>query len=364
MPPARRSKEDGAARMESQSSLEGDRTFGACPDVGMIQTGYLRGFKTFVRQLGGSYESLFERHQIDCRAFEESDYHVGSHTVVALLDECSAMFDDAYFGLRLAEQQDPEIFGCITALARSAPDLRTALQCFLDYIPVLNSPEGELELRIGAQVTELRWRSDSDLNEQANHHGLLLFVKTLRMLCGKDFRPSYATLQSRPAGRAWDGVETRVGCRIRKGEANGVAFPTDMLAQPIPSRDRMVYGVLRSHVEALKNARSPDFSSRVEGFIRDALPSGRCGIEQCAARMRIPLRTLQRRLAEEGRSFSALLEKQRMELARQVLRQGEDSLAHVAFSLGYFDQTSFCRAFKRWTGVSPRAYRAGWTPGV
>ena len=119
----------------------------------------------------------------------------------------------------------------------------------------------------------------------------------------------------------------------------------------------MLYALLRSHLDALRGARTLTNAARVEEYIRDALPLGRCGIEQCADGMRIPVRTLQRRLAEEKQSFSDLVGKQRVELAKQHLRRQGGSLAQIALDLGYSDQTSFCRAFRRWTGVSPRTYR-------
>lgn len=119
----------------------------------------------------------------------------------------------------------------------------------------------------------------------------------------------------------------------------------------------MLYAVLRNYLDALKNERLSNAAEKVEHFIRNTLPKGRCSIEHCAAGMRIPVRTLQRRLTEERQSFSTLLNKQRLELAKQQLRHGKDALAQIALELGYSDQTSFCRAFRRWTGLSPRSYR-------
>jgi len=70
-------------------------------------------------------------------------------------------------------------------------------------------------------------------------------------------------------------------------------------------------------------------------------------------------RTLQARLEAEGTSFSALIEEVRILLAKLYLQRPESSLDEIAEWLGYSEQTSFGRAFRRWTGTSPQKYRQG-----
>jgi AraC-like DNA-binding protein len=342
--------------MQNQLSPWGGGATGICPGYGQIQSGYLRGLKSLVERLGGSYQRVLERYDIDIPSFEQSDYHLDACTAVALLDDCSALFGDRYFGLLLAEQQGPDVFGGITALARAAPVFQTALECIVDFVSVLNSPEGEMELVVAKHVAELRWHSIADLSFHSNQHGLLLWIKTLRMLGGPDFRPTHATLQANLSDGRREGVESRVGCRVRRSESNAIGFSIETLRRVIPTRNKMLYDLLRTQLEALRSAQTPTTVARVAQYIRGALPIG-CGVEQCAAEMRIPARTLQRRLANENQSFSDLLGRQRVEFAKQHLSRHGESLAQIALDLGYSDQTSFCRAFRRWTGQSPRAYR-------
>ena len=68
-------------------------------------------------------------------------------------------------------------------------------------------------------------------------------------------------------------------------------------------------------------------------------------------------RTLRRRLREEGTSFHGILDRIRFEAAEERLREPTLSLAEVSADLGYADQASFTRAFRRWTGEPPAAYR-------
>jgi AraC-like DNA-binding protein len=90
----------------------------------------------------------------------------------------------------------------------------------------------------------------------------------------------------------------------------------------------------------------------------DALNSGQFSAADVAAQLQIPLRTLQRRLAEEQVSFQQLLDAHRQERAQALLREGDHSVSAIAYQLGYSEQSAFNRAFKRWTGNSPRAWLA------
>jgi AraC-like DNA-binding protein len=67
-------------------------------------------------------------------------------------------------------------------------------------------------------------------------------------------------------------------------------------------------------------------------------------------------RNLQRHLAEEGTSFKELLTEARVTLGRNYVGEGRLSVTEIAFVLGFADTSTFSRAFKRWTGMSPREY--------
>ena len=92
-------------------------------------------------------------------------------------------------------------------------------------------------------------------------------------------------------------------------------------------------------------------------YIKEQLPVRYPTIDATAHRLGIPVRTLQRRLKESGLSYSGLVEQTRHELACRLLDKPEAKAAAVARALGYNDPSSFSRAFRRWTGMSPRTYR-------
>ena len=93
-------------------------------------------------------------------------------------------------------------------------------------------------------------------------------------------------------------------------------------------------------------------------YIKEQLPVRYPTIDNTARRVGMPVRTLQRRLKESGLSYSELVEQTRYELACRLLDMPGAKMAAVAKALGYNDPSSFSRAFRRWTGMSPRAYRS------
>ncbi len=77
-----------------------------------------------------------------------------------------------------------------------------------------------------------------------------------------------------------------------------------------------------------------------------------------AEQLRLPLRTFQRRLAEERVTWTEVLDSARKDEVVRMLGRGDTAMAEIAYALGYNEQSSFNRAFKRWVGLSPRAWQA------
>ena len=91
--------------------------------------------------------------------------------------------------------------------------------------------------------------------------------------------------------------------------------------------------------------------------IRESLLFGTPNLSQISRHLRVGPRTLQRRLAAEGVSFARLLDDTRRTLAETYLADHELTLSEVAYLLGFVEQASFYRAFRRWFGQTPSAFR-------
>jgi len=332
----------------------------AIPAQGKIRAGYFKGFDTLVDSLGGDSRKILEHQGIDPLVFEDSDNDIECIAAVDLLQYASRHLSSPLFGLLLAEQQDPEVFGCVMALARSAPNLRLALQSLIDFVPVSASPECELEMVISRQVVELRWRAQNGLGdtEQVNYHGVLLMMKTLKMLGSQHFRPRHASLALPVKRQEIKMLEERLGCKVNgKAKANSISFSVDLLDRPVASSNRTLYSLLSNGLTQLRAVSKASFTEQVETNVRRGVLAGHCALDDCAKRMGTSARTLQKRLTKAGIRFTDIVQNERIKLAKHSLRWSDTSLDEIALQLGYAEQTSFGRAFKRSTGLTPKEFR-------
>jgi len=97
--------------------------------------------------------------------------------------------------------------------------------------------------------------------------------------------------------------------------------------------------------------------SACQNIVTALLPTGYPTIELTARLLGMPVRSLQRRLRECGQSYSQLVDAIRCEQACRLLDEPGTCVANVADTLGYADPSSFSRAFRRWTGLSPKGYQ-------
>jgi AraC-like DNA-binding protein len=109
-------------------------------------------------------------------------------------------------------------------------------------------------------------------------------------------------------------------------------------------------------VRYLARVNDVGLSSRVQHALIEALPNGEPSKQAIARTLAMSPRNLQRLLAEEGTSFKEILNEARANLARSYITEGRLPVTEIAFVLGFADTSAFSRAFKRWTGTSPRDF--------
>lgn len=342
------------------SILEIERPLDTGPGERQIRAGHLSGFPVLAQRCGGDPRRLLERYGIDPRNVADPDQYIDCGALVRLLDGCGILFGEPLFGLRLAELQGPDVFGSAAALCRAAPTVRKGLHALIDYRSAAHSRQGEFVLVANGKVAELRWRGVSEpaTARQADYQFLLLMIKVLRMLAGADFRPTCASLNFDVPQVSLSGLMNSVGCGVScRQQHNAITFPAAVLDWSVASANRLTYRLLENHLKTMRTAPDADLVVRVEAYIRGAMPSGNCTIVRCAQKLGLTVRMLQIQLKKQNLSFSDLLEEQRVELAKMELRSGVSSMQEIAGMLGYSEQAAFGRAFKRWTGTSPCAFR-------
>jgi AraC-like DNA-binding protein len=347
--------------MPQASFFSVDGPLDLSPGGGQVRAANFAGLAEAARTRGRDARGIVERHGMEARVLTDPESLIAPHQLAETLEDCSALFDDPLFGAHFAVTQDPEVFGCVTALCRSAPTVRAGIRCLIDYLPVVHAPDCEVVLIEGPETAELTWLVNADvgINDQANYQAAVLNVKLLQSIGGPGFKPSWVSLSSETRAGDMTELERLLGCKVSPRSArNSVVFPVHTLDQRVPSANRLLFRLLGGYLEEVRAAHSQSIVERVESYIRGSLASGHCTIERCAAKLGMSVRTLQARLSEDGARFSEQVEAQRLTLARTYLTRRQLTLDEIADRLGYGEQTSFGRAFKRWTGQTPQQFRA------
>ena len=320
----------------------------------------LNGFRELVRRMGRSPIDMLNRHGIDISALDDSERFIDGQLLSELLESTSSLLNDSIFGLRLGQTQDTDVFGAVTALCRAAPTFREALNSFIDFIPVVHSPLAIMELVEGHETAELRWGIRTVLGPtvQANYKAALLNLKLLSQIGGPAFQPSYVNLAVDARSGDVSKIADLFGCVFRgRASVNAIGFPSWVLDRPVPTCNALVFRLVGGYLERVRNASRMSTVQLVEDFVQRSLATGHCSVEQCAKSLGMSVRTLQSTLEDHSTRYFEIVERQRLALAQHYIGEGRISLHEMAAMLGYSDQSTFGRAFKRWTGVTPNGYR-------
>ena len=154
-------------------------------------------------------------------------------------------------------------------------------------------------------------------------------------------------------------LTTPLGGMVRFDQpANRLVFAAGLLATPLKTADPVALQLARAQCERELAAL---VDAGLMGRVRAALGgehAGFPGVDEVARQLHVSARTLKRKLAEQGTTFSAILDDVRRQRALLLLDNRELAIAEVAARLGYTEVPNFSRAFRKWTGTTPGAYRA------
>jgi AraC-like DNA-binding protein len=193
----------------------------------------------------------------------------------------------------------------------------------------------------------------------ARHDAILAgFVKLARITYGDTFAPlEVAVDRDRPscAQRFEEWFRAPI---VWATSPPSLLLARDDLVRPLATGNASVaVATERLAAEYLARLDREDIRAQVRRHLLGLLPSGVPSQRETARALGLSSRTLHRRLAEVGTSFGDLLDEMRRELAHDYLRRSDYAVSEVAYLLGFAETSSFNRAFKRWTGQAPSAFR-------
>ncbi|MED5387744.1 MAG: AraC family transcriptional regulator [Pseudomonadota bacterium] len=278
---------------------------------------------------------------------------------------------DPLFGLHTSEFVQPGSYNVMGYIAMSASTLHEALSKVSLYEKLVGDM-GTTDTRIADNQAAIRWACRYTQQPARQHlidNVLGSWIRYARWLTGnQQLAPAQVWLEHPcPAPGLEEEYQRVFLCEVRFNQpCSALVGPPSLLDHPIRQPDPLLLSTLEAHAIQQLNQLGVETSlgQRVRQCIQDAIGHSLPRKESIAERLGMNVRTLHRRLADEGHSWQKLLDEVRLREARQLLRQSQAPQADIAEALGYSDIRSFQRSFKRHTGITPGQFRAGLKPNL
>lgn len=322
----------------------------------------VRGLVELVEQTGLSrYEFLRAAH-LEPAQLDSPVAYASRSEVYRLCELAMELTHDQGLGLHWSERLSGTTFNPISQLIVHSANLRQGLESLGQFLRLLSETPSYQVVEQGDKVTircAQTSRESLPLQRFCGEMLIIGFVRLIRAFApqaeplwvGFEYEaPSYQDEYARVFGASTS---------VRFGQSyTSIVFDRAVLDQPSPHRDEDMHGALRVVAERRISSvlqREP-FARRV----RDQLVqqgATQADMPAVARALRLSVRSLRRRLSAEGRSYSAVAHEARAIVAKHMLRDSRRTIQETAYEMGFADTSTFHRAFKRWTGMTPNEFR-------
>jgi len=333
-------------------------------DRATVSAGYANNLFQFALAHGASPDALAAGSGLDPAQLAEPDNRVPMRLYQALMKTAQRLCDMPWLPLELGASNDFREISIVGLICYAAPTMGEALAELNRYA------------RLAAEVTLPGKRKRFDLVQQGGELWMLdtrrdrfpemtestwsrFINETARHFPEAAFALEVHFTHSRPDyGDHFDRVLKAPV--IFDSHWNALRIDPSWLSIRLHQPNRYVFGVLTRHADDLIAALDTTSTVRgqVEAAILPILHRGEPGMAMIARDLGLSRQTLYRRLKAEGTSFEGLLDELRRRMAMEYLGGGRASVNETAYLVGFSEPSAFSRAFRRWTGVSPGAWKA------
>jgi AraC-like DNA-binding protein len=331
------------------------------PREGTVLTVSSRALVSACERLGIDADALLRAVGIQRQTLEDPDARLQGSVASALWAKAYELSGDPVLSLHAAEACPIGAYKVIDYMGSNARTVGEAFRYSARYFPLINTAVRLAIDESGDPVTfDVAGESGpAGVTRAYAEYCLAAFVLHVRGTTGVAFplRRVAFSHRSPPDVREHERV---FGCPVRfEAEHNRLYVDRTAWDTPTSGAHPGVLAVLSEHADLLLSRlpRGPDLIERTRRAIGGRLRGGDPSLESVARELGMSERSLQRHLREHGYTYNALADEVREATARLYLEQPDMALAEIGYLLGFADQSAFNRAFKRWTGCTPRQAR-------
>jgi AraC-like DNA-binding protein len=314
----------------------------------------------FAQEKGANVKTLLRRSGLTHKQIDDPDIRVEVRKQIKFLDLVADATGDDLLGFHLSQSFDLRKIGLLYYVFASCDRLDEALRRAARYSSIVN--EGikltlheRKEIGVVFEYRGVARRSDRHQME----FWIAGLIRACRQMASRRLIADRVSFAHRgkvtPELSAFFGSEVTFGAGVDEA-----VFSSSIRDIAIPSGDPYLNELLLQYCEetlSQQKASQSSFGLDVENAIALLMPHGKAQASEVARKLGVGQRTLARRLASEGLTFSGVLQSLRCDLARRHLTDDDLPISKIAWLLGYQDVSAFTNAFRRWTGRAPRALR-------
>ncbi len=327
-----------------------------------VAAGLARGLIEVAVLRGADAPALVERAGIDPELLKDQDNRIPFAKYVTLMRAGKEMCGDPALGLHFGEMNDLAQISIVGLIGNASETMLEAMAQLNRYGRlVIEFDGGPDRFKLVHEKGGL-WVVDQ--RENANDFPELTESTFARMVAGgrrSGFPPLVKQVHVTHPEPSYRAEYERVfQIPVSFGtEWNAMQLDEAFLTTRIQLQPRYVFGILSEHADTLLKEleSSKTIRGKVESLLMPVLHKGEASMDAIADRMALSRPTLFRKLKAEGTTFEKVLDELRHKLALHYLSGKKVSVNETAYLLGFSDPAAFSRAFKRWTGSSPRAMR-------
>ncbi|MBU6267823.1 MAG: AraC family transcriptional regulator [Sphingomonadales bacterium] len=327
---------------------------------------FLIGLDEIVAERGGELRELLEECELPAMALHNYEMLIPYRGIHALMELAARRFDLPNLGLEWSQRLAPHHsdVGPVLAMARCADDVRGWYRDLAAYLSTHNNSfrlDMEMEVRPGVCRMHERNRLYGHPSRQYGEKMMANSINVIRQATGRlDFAPLLVRFQhARPRDISLHEKVFRCGIEFGCDE-DSFEFPTALLDAPTTGGAPPLRAIVRKYVQHRANAMEiydPSMATHVSLVVGSMMGTGQNNLAAIAEILGFSAKKLQRLLATEDTSFSAVLEDLRRKLAFDMLAHSNAPIGLVASLLDYSGNAAFTLAFRKWTGTSPLRWR-------
>jgi len=325
-----------------------------------VRVAVLSHYLEIVDRLGFNPQVLLGKVGLSRTLLETPDQQIPLRAGIDLLELTAQATRCETIGLLMAESRQFSDLGPVSLLMTHQQTVRDAVNTTIQYRHLLNDGLA-LHVEDTGKLTLVREEVVSTgpgASRQANELVVGVLCSIFRSLLNPQWHPHSVNFVHAAPGNSE--IHRRFfRCKLQfESDFNGLVCKTSDMETPVSVADPVMARYAQSFLEAIPDSATSSMVLQVRRSIYLLLPMGRASVEQIAKTLGMNVRTLQRRLDDDGETFSTLINAVRVELAQRYIVNPKYPLGRIAELLGYSNHSAFTRWFIAQFRQTPQEVRA------